>query len=305
LSSFFFSSSVVPLEAGTPKNITNVFTDQECKTAKEGVLRHLANEYNVHQEEDFRKLHTMRGGMFHNYGVSLIKEILDLKTNEKTIEPFQRIWQDDKLTTSLDGLYLAPPAPAKESNDFFDPNKNWFHSDQSSHKNSKVCIQAFINLESTEHGDGCLSVLVNSHKFHQEFCQHFKINTNGRDWFRVNDTNHFEWYKEKRCEWKMIMAPKGSMVFWDSRTIHMGTLPRQDRVNVDRWRFVVYVCYTQAHLQSNEDTKLKRKAYIENRCTAHWPYGVHVFFELKEDTKRNDLKSLSQRHMAYIFGPGF
>jgi hypothetical protein len=100
----------------------------------------------------------------------------------------------------------------------------------------------------------------------------------------------------------MILAPKGSIVFWDSRTIHMGTLPRLDRVNMDRWRFVVYVCYTPAHLQTNEDVKLKRMAYIENRCTAHWPHGVRVFQKTSDDTKTNDLKKLTQRHNKYIFG---
>jgi ectoine hydroxylase-related dioxygenase (phytanoyl-CoA dioxygenase family) len=282
--------------------LPRVFSEKECDDLKVATLRYLAQEYSVFTNEDFKNLHLLRGGMFHNYGASLTKEILDFKTDERTIEPFKRIWNTNELTVSLDGLYLSPP-PVGNS-DYFDSTKNWFHTDQASNKKNKCCIQASINLEHIEHGDGCLSVLLNSHKYHAEFFNHFGVNSKGRDWFLLNNSNHFDWYtKEKGCEWKMIMAPKGSIVFWDSRTIHMGTLPRRDeRVNVDRWRFIVYVCYTSAHLQTNEDTKLKRMAYVNNRNTSHWPYNVNVFAKTSDDTKINDFKSLSQRHKKYIFG---
>jgi hypothetical protein len=170
--------------------LPNVFSSDECDTIKAASLRYLAQEYDVHTNEDFKKLNLLRGGMFHNYGVSLTKEILDLKTDERTIEPFKRIWNEEKLTTSLDGLYLAPPP----KDTFFDPTKNWFHTDQASHKPEKCCIQASINLEHIEHGDGCLSVLLNSHKCHQEFFRHFGISSKGRDWFLLNNSNHFDWY---------------------------------------------------------------------------------------------------------------
>lgn len=90
------------------------------------------------------------------------------------------------------------------------------------------------------------------------------------------------------------------MVFWDSRTIHMGTLPRKNRPNPDRWRFVIYVCYTPANLQTEEDSKLKRMAYIQNRCTAHWPYGVRVFPKYKGDNAMNDMRQLTPRHRKYL-----
>ena len=195
--------------------LPNVFGEKECDDIKAASLRYLALEYGVHTNEDFKKLNLLRGGMFHNYGVSLTKEILDLKTEDRTIEPFKRIWQEEKLTTSLDGLYLAPPASTSDVHSFFDPNKNWFHTDQASNKKDKCCIQAFINMETTEHGDACLSVLAKSHNFHQEFFDHFAITTKGRNWFLINNTNHFEWFKNKGCEWKMIMAPKGLKNFYE------------------------------------------------------------------------------------------
>ena len=93
-----------------------------------------------------------------------------------------------------------------------------------------------------------------------------------------------------------ILAPKGSMVFWDSRTIHKGTSPMENRVNSERWRFVVYTCYTPARLQTADDTKLKKKAYLNNRCTSHWPYQVVMFQKISNDKKVNKLEDLTERH---------
>ena len=286
--------------------LPNVFSEHECNIVKKSVLAHLANGYSVKQPGDFQKLKVQAGGIFHKYGVALIKEVLDLKTNERTIAPFAHIWREEELTTSLDGIYLAPPPEQTASPLFFDAQHASFHTDQASNKKEKCCIQAFINMEHTENGDGCLSVLVNSHRFHQEFFKHFNVDSKGKDWFLLNKTDHLEWFKQKGCEWKMIMAPRGSMVFWDSRTIHMGTLPREGRLNADRWRFVIYVCYTPARMQSEEDVELKKQAYLENRCTAHWPYGVRLFGKSDAaSSKTNDLSNLTERHRKYLFGCDF
>jgi len=119
-----------------------------------------------------------------------------------------------------------------------------------------------------------------------EFFAHFNESSTGADWFILRE-NHLDWYlSEKSCVWCSITAPKGSMVFWDSRTIHMGTLPRQDRVNKDRWRFIAYVCYTPARYQSERDAELKRQAYIDNKTTSHWPYGVNVGSKPIDDGKK-------------------
>ena len=127
---------------------------------------------------------------------------------------------------------------------------------------------------------------------------HFNVNTHDIDWYTIKK-HQFEWLKQKGCEWRTIIAPKGSMVFWDSRTAHTGTLPRRDRPN-ENWRFLVYVCYTPARLQTRHDAAIKRDAYIQNRCTAHWPYSVRMFGRRDDDLKFNNLKNLTDRHKKYI-----
>jgi hypothetical protein len=90
------------------------------------------------------------------------------------------------------------------------------------------------------------------------------------------------------------------MIFWDSRTIHKGTAPMTDRKNLDRWRFIIYVCYTPAYLQNKEDKRKKREAYVENRCTSHWPHGVAIFPKASDDTKVNKPSDLTERQKKCI-----
>ena len=97
-------------------------------------------------------------------------------------------------------------------------------------------------------------------------------------------------------DWVKILAPKGSLVFWDSRTIHKGTASMFNRPNPNRWRFVIYVFYTPAHLQSEEDTRKKKEAYVYNMCTSHWPFNVRLFSKRIDDSRMNRLKDLTERH---------
>jgi hypothetical protein len=86
------------------------------------------------------------------------------------------------------------------------------------------------------------------------------------------------------------------MVFWDSRTIHKGTAHSENRIDPDRWRFVIYVCYTPAKRQTEKDTIKKKNAYIDNRCTTHWPYNVVVNHKVFNDKKINKLEDLTERN---------
>ena len=282
--------------------VPNILSQEECEVFKKSVFDHIATKHGVREPDDFAKLRPISGGILHNYGIALLKEVLDLKTDDRVIEPFRRIWPEENgaLTTSLDGIHIGVPPELTTDKRFFTPANIWFHTDQASNKATKCCIQSFINLEDTQNGDGCLSVLTNSHNYHAEFFRHFSLSSHGKDWFIINKTTHFDWFIKKGCRWNTIIAPKGSMIFWDSRTIHMGTLPRQGRPHPGRWRFIVYVCYTPARLQTDEDTKLKRLAYTDNRCTAHWPYGVRLFNKPSDDTVFNDLNNLTERHKRYL-----
>jgi hypothetical protein len=283
--------------------LPNVITETECDEFRTKMFDYLKRELNIVTPNDLMdKLRPSHGGMVKTHGVPLTRMVLDLKTDERVIEPFRRVWQEDDLVTSLDGMFIGPPPELTFNPQIFHPEKTTFHFDQSSDKIDFHCMQSFINLEHTEHGDGCLSVMTGSHKLHDKFFRHFNIDTKGRDWYLINKDSHHQWFLDNGCEWKMICAPKGSMVMWDSRTLHMGSLPREDRPNPLKWRFLHYVCYGPARLQTSEDIRLKRQAYRENQCTAHWPHtSVRLFGKAGDDTRiRDPHTELTERHRKLL-----
>jgi len=201
--------------------LPEVFKKDECDEFRNKVWSKLCQKHDIKNIKDYMaKINPIHGGLIHSNGVSLYSEVLDLKTDERAIEPFRRIWNEKELTVSLDGLYIGPPA--EQTGYFFNPDRlihgESFHTDQASTKKTKCCVQSFITLESIESGDGCLSVLTNSHKYHAEFFELFNLKVNF-DWFVLSE-KHLKWFiEEKKCKWNTILAPKGSMIFWDSRTM--------------------------------------------------------------------------------------
>ncbi|RNA01033.1 hypothetical protein BpHYR1_019754 [Brachionus plicatilis] len=281
--------------------LPGVISGVECNNLRQTLMNYISNDLNISLPNDFEKLKPLKGGIMRHYGISLLKEVLDLKTDERVKRPYEEIWNQRELTTSFDSVFFGPPPEQLSDNYFFDENRTWFHLDQASNKRDMCCVQGFINCEDTQPGDGCLSVLDKSHLFFNEFYDTFKIDTHGKDWFLLNQVIHVDWFKSKGCEWKTIMAPKRSMVFWDSRVVHMGTAPRKGRPSPN-WRILAYVCYTPAQLQSRNDAKLKRNAFVDNKCTAHWPYSVRVFDnKINGFDKKNNLKDLCERQKM-LFG---
>lgn len=142
--------------------LPNVFQSDECDSFRTKVWDKMCSTLKIkNTKEYFEKVQPYNGGLIHGYGVSLYREVLDLKTDERAIEPFRRIWNENEVTGSLDGMFIGPPA--EESGYFYDPDRlihsESFHTDQSSKKKEKCCIQSFITLEHIEEGDGCLSVV--------------------------------------------------------------------------------------------------------------------------------------------------
>lgn len=80
----------------------------------------------------------------------------------------------------------------------------------------------------------------------------------------------------KDVQKKLIKCPAGSIVLWDSRTIHCGRECHKERVKPN-FRGISYVCMKPRSLSSNSDIEKKRKAFNSKRTTSHWPNKVKLF----------------------------
>jgi hypothetical protein len=75
-----------------------------------------------------------------------------------------------------------------------------------------------------------------------------------------------------------VKAPAGSLVLWDSRTVHQGMEPMKDRTKPNI-RCVPYICMTPASLATQTQLKKRIKYFEEQRTTNHWPHKIKVFPE--------------------------
>jgi hypothetical protein len=154
-------------------------------------------------------------------------------------------------------------------------SKTWLHTDQSYYKSGFECVQSWINAYDTDDGDATLSVLEGSNRFHQEFANTFKPEGK-EDWYLL-DNEKIDWYKKtKGCKQVNIKCPAGSLVLWDSRTIHCGREPTSGRAK-SNYRCCVYLCYTPRKMATQSKLKSKIKAWDNLRTTSHWPHRPKMF----------------------------
>lgn len=188
----------------------------------------------------------------------------------------EKIWNIPKedLLVSFDGASFHFP-PEETGFGWVNPNKSWLHSDQSYLRNGFECVQSWINAYDTNEGDATLTILEGSNRYHAEFANQFNP-TKTDDWF-VLDQEHLNWYIDtKGCTKTNIKCPAGSMVLWDSRTIHCGKEPEPTRTQFN-YRCVVYVCYTPRNLASVSMLNKKIDAWKNLRTTSHWPHKPKLF----------------------------
>lgn len=115
-----------------------------------------------------------------------------------------------------------------------------------------------------------------SHKLHKSFQENFKI-TESSDWCLLNEEQK-KFYSDRLGKDSdiCVKAPAGSLVLWDSRTIHQGMEPQKERQK-DNIRCVPYVCMTPAKLASQVQIKKRIKYFEERRTCNHVPHKVKVF----------------------------
>ena len=197
-----------------------------------------------------------------------------LRQHPKVIAEFKEIWKTDELLTSFDGISVSLPCEATGRG--WTRHKEWFHTDQCYKRNGFECAQGLINLFDVREGDGTLRVLRGSQALHAEAQECFKIKSSS-DWCLLTPEQK-QFYVDRLDEDAdmCVKAPAGSLVLWDSRTIHQGMEPQRSRERPNI-RCVPYVCMTPAALATKKQL-MKRVEYFEKRRTCnHWPHKIKVF----------------------------
>lgn len=262
--------------------IPGVLDETECDAMVNGMwdyLEHITQKWDMPIDRanqatwrEFYKLSPKHGMLIQHFGVGHAQTSWNVRQNPKILEIFEEFWGCPKedLLTSFDGLSFSfPPEVTKRGWH----TKTWYHTDQTFTKPDFQCVQSYVSGLDIEEGDATLSVYEGSHVFHAEFAETFGITAKDNWHMLTEEQNAF--YTE-RCKIVNVVSPKGSLVLWDSRTIHCGMGPRKGRAN-PKFRAITYLCYMERRLASTADLKKKRTAFEEKRTTSHYPCKIKLF----------------------------
>mgnify|MGYP003654841920 FL=1 len=263
--------------------IPNILDEEECKKMTTGMFdffEHITSPwekpFKIGDRSTWRELYKlmpMHSMLFQHWKIGHSQHVWDVRQNPKVTDTFAKIWscKPEELLVSFDGASFHLP-PENTNKGWF--NKQWFHTDQSFLRNDFECIQSWVTSLDVKEGDATLSFMEGSHLFHKDFAEHSGIKEKS-DWYKLND-DQIDFFTEKGCETKRIKCPKGSLILWDSRTIHCGVEALKGREKKN-FRSIIYLCMTPRSKCPVKDLEKKKKAFEEMRMTTHWPHKPKLF----------------------------
>ena len=284
--------------------IPNVLTEAECVNLRNQIwseLKHVTqNRFDINNQntwKEFYKFYPLHSMLLQHFSLGHIQPVWDIRQHNKVCETFEKIWDTPRndLLVSFDGLSIHLP-PEKTKRGWY-LNNNWYHTDQSFKKVGKHCIQGFVNLYPVNEKDASLSILEGSHRYHQDFNTQFVLECTD-DWYKLKNDDELNFYQNRGCNKYAVKAGTGTLVLWDSRTIHQGKEPEKTRAN-ENFRIVVYVCMMPRNLSNGKALDKKQKAFNELRVTNHWANNPKLF-QKSPRTYGGELPEFNQIHQPQL-----
>jgi len=264
--------------------IPSVLNEDECLKMVSEVwdfFKHISNSWetpinrnNKESWSGFYKLFPLHSMLIQHWNIGHSQASWNVRQNIKIVEIFAHFWECsvEELLVSFDGLsFNLPPEVTKRG---WNRGNTWYHTDQSFTTNDFKCIQSFVTGLDINENDATLSFLEGSNKYHTDFKNEFNV-TDKADWYKLTKEQE-QFYYNRGCHIKNIKCPKGSLVFWDSRTIHCGIEANKAR-SMPNIRAVIYLCYMPRSQCNEANLRKKQKAFNELRTTSHYPCKIKLF----------------------------
>jgi len=243
----------------------------------------------------------------------------DLRQDQRIVDVFAQVWNTNDLIVSMDGLSFMCPPEIREG--FIEP---WPHVDQAilrrqdnvAHSNNPpigfvsesllktqpYTVQGQFLFEDSCDGDGGFYCIPKSHLRFTEFAPQLEIiseQTTSMNGERKRARNQFleEFFANNTDESgnpyskKHVTALRGSLILWDSRTIHWNQHANKNRPYKDtpKVRMVGYLCYVpKARLTTDEGKALRKEAFEKGVATGHNP--VHPELKYTKDHIHEEFK---------------
>lgn len=141
--------------------------------------------------------------------------------------------------------YPGGQIPGERCGGFMNRRDMWMHTDRGrTPPSSPSRLMSLVMLEDADLHDYSFAYLHQSAAYHDEFLrQHpvLEMEEPGNNFIQLTFED-VKWFERKGCEWRKVVAPKGSVVVWSDRLIHSTCLPTRGRSS-PKPRFVVYGGY--------------------------------------------------------------
>lgn len=264
--------------------IPSVLDNKECEDMVNGMwsfLETITAKFDVPIRRDdqnswksFYDLYVLHSMLMQHWKIGHAQFVWNIRQNRKVVSIFAKLWdvKEEELLVSFDGASFHLPSEVTKRGYY--RGNDWLHCDQSFVGSKFECVQSWVTGLDVNQGDATLTFLEGSHSHHAEFGEEHNLISKD-DWHKLSE-EEMKWYAKKGCKKRNILCPKGSLVLWDSRTIHAGKEALKDRQE-QNFRCVVYLCYTPRSLITEANRKKKVKYFEEMRMTTHWPHKVKVF----------------------------
>jgi ectoine hydroxylase-related dioxygenase (phytanoyl-CoA dioxygenase family) len=264
--------------------VPNVLSDEECDEMLSGLwdyFEHITSTWDTPINRNDKttwsqiyNLYLLHSMLIQYWNIGHCQAAWDIRQNEKCADVFANLWgcKKDDLLVSFDGAsFNLPPEVTRRG---WNRNNTWYHTDQSFTRPDFECVQSWVTALDVNEGDATLSIFEKSHLLHKEVAEHFNI-TDKKDWLKLTKEQE-AFYFEHGCTIKNITCPKGSLVLWDSRTIHCGIEAVKTRATPNL-RAVIYLCYMPRKQSNSKKLAKKQKAFNELRMTTHYPCNPKLF----------------------------
>lgn len=247
-----------------------------------------------------------------------IQVMWDLRQDPRIVDVFAHVWNTQDLIVSMDGLSLMCPPEIRKG--YIEP---WPHVDQailrrednvahnnnppigfvseSSLKTQPYTIQGQFLFEDSFDGDGGFYCIPKSHLRFNEFAPELEtisaMEISSKRFLDDFFNNRKDESGNSYCK-KHITASRGSLILWDSRTIHWNQHASEDRAYREnpKIRMVGYLCYVPKARLADAGRAVRREAFEKGVSTGHNP----VYPELKY-TKDHIAKKFNQ----YLEDPSY
>lgn len=176
---------------------------------------------------------------------------------------FSLMYGDFELVTSIDGASIYPPKKKHGR------VPDWAHIDQTINSDLMCYQSQFVTTDTT----ASFVATIGSHLKHAKMIRKFGIPRSQYNWHKFTSSQATDLAEMFGDSYQTpIMAKAGSIIFWDSRTIHSAKY--QDEGDFS-WRGVFYVSMRPIKDITKHNLNTISKAALEGRTTNHW--GTRMF----------------------------